>query len=53
MLKLDIRHASNRIDISALLSHKHNRQTIYNQSLSDMIVNALLLLGLSSNKNLT
>lgn len=52
MLKLDLKHASTRIDISALLSHKHNRKTIYDTSLSDIIINALLLLGLSNKQNL-
>ncbi len=52
MLKIDLKH-SNLIDISGLLSHKHNRKTIYDQSMSDMIMNTLLLLALSSKKNLS
>lgn len=52
MLKIDLKHAATKINIAALLSHKHNKQTIYDKSLSDIIINTLLLLGLNNKKNL-
>lgn len=52
MLKIDLKHASGAINIAVLLSHKHNRKTLFDQSLSDIILNTLLLLALSNPKNL-
>lgn len=52
MLKIDLKHASTNINISALLSQKHNRKTLYDQSLSDIILNTLLLLAVSNPNNL-
>ena len=53
MLKIDLKHSSNRINIASLLSHKHNRENLYDQSLSDLSINTLLLLGISNKKNLS
>lgn len=52
MLKIDLKHTATYIDLPSLLSHKHNRETIYDQSLSDIIINTLLLLAISNKKNL-
>ena len=52
LLKIDLKHSSSKVNIDSLLSHKHERESIYDKSLSDESINILMLLSLSSKKNL-
>ena len=52
MLKIDLKHSTSRINISSLLSYKQNRAQVADQVMSDIAINTVLLLSVSSTKNL-
>lgn len=47
-----MKHTSSKISISSLLTHSANRKTLYDKSFSDLAINTLLLLTLSSKEHL-
>jgi len=52
MLKIDLKHSTSKVNISSLLSYKHNRSEVADQAMSDIAINTVLLLAVSSSKNL-
>jgi hypothetical protein len=52
MLKIDLKHAAAKVNVSALLRENRYRTTLSDQSLSDLSINTILLLSLSSKKTL-
>lgn len=53
MLKIDLRHACTKINITSLLSHKHNRASLIDRSLSDISINTIMLLTLGQKKHMS
>jgi hypothetical protein len=52
LLKIDMKNNSSRININSILSKSHGRDKVFDESLSDLQINTLLLLAINSKANL-